>query len=53
MGPLKTCITQERGERKLTKEITKSNAGGGIATKKSNVTHSKKRGFTTSDVLFE
>ena len=52
MGPLKTCITQERGEGRLTKEVTKSDVGGEDATKKGDVTHSKKRDFS-SDVLFE
>ena len=52
MGPLKTCITQERGEGRLTKEVTKSDVGGGVAAKKSDVTHSKKQDFA-SDLLFE
>ena len=52
MGPLKTCVTQERGEGRLTKEVTKSDVGGGVAVRKSDVTHSKKRDFV-SDVLFE
>ena len=52
MGPLKTCVTQERGEGRLTKEVTKSDVGGEDATKKGDVTHSKKRDFS-SDVLLE
>ena len=35
MGPLKTCVTQERGEGRLTKEVTKSDVGGGVAAKNS------------------
>ena len=52
MGPLKTCVAQERGEGRLTKEVTKSDVEGGVAAKNSDVTHSKKRDFA-SDVLFE
>ena len=29
--PLKTCITQERGEERLTEKVTKSDLGGGVA----------------------
>ena len=43
MGPFKTYVTQEREEGKLTKNVTKSDAGGGFAAKKCDVTHSKKR----------
>ena len=52
MGPLKMCVTQERGEGRLTKEVRKSDVGGVVADKKSDVTHSKKRDCA-SDVLFE
>ena len=31
MGPFKTCIIQERGEGWLTKNVTKSDVGGGVA----------------------
>ena len=34
MGPLKTCVAQERREERLKKEITKSDVGGGVAAKK-------------------
>ena len=43
MGPFKTYVTQEREEGKLTKNVTKSDAGEGFAAKKCDVTHSKKR----------
>ena len=52
MGPSKTCVTQERGEGRLTEKVTKGDVGGGVAAKKSEVTHSKKQDFA-SDVLFE
>ena len=52
MGPFKTCITQERGEGRLTKKVTKSDVGGGVAAKKSDSPHSKKQNFAR-DVLFE
>ena len=51
MGALKTSVTQERDEMRLTKEVTKSDVGGGVVAKKSDVTHSKKQDFA-SDVLF-
>ena len=34
MGPFKTCVTQEREEGRLTKNVTKSEVGEGFATKK-------------------
>ena len=52
MGPFKTCVTQERNERRLTKNVTKSDVGEEFAAKKCDVNHSKKRNFA-SDVLFE
>ena len=45
MGPLKTYATQEREEEKLTEKVTKSDVGGGVAAKNSDVTHSKKTRF--------
>ena len=47
MGPWKTCVTQERKEGRLTKKVTKSDVGGGVAAKKSDVTHSKKPDFAS------
>ena len=38
MGPFKSCVTQERGEGRLTKKVTKSDAGGGFAAKKCDAT---------------
>ena len=49
---VKPRVTQERVELRLTKNITKRDAGGGVAAKKSDTTHLKKRDFG-SDVLFE
>ena len=51
MGPFKTCVTQEREEGRLIKNVTKSEVGEGYAAKKFDFTHSKKRDFA-SDVLF-
>ena len=53
MGPFKTCITQERGEGRLTKKVTKSDIGGGFAVKKCDTNHSKIPGDFASDFLFE
>ena len=52
MGSFKMCVTQERGEEKLTKKVTKSDLGGGFVAKKCDAANSKKRDFA-SDVLFE
>ena len=52
MGPLRTGVIQERGEGRLTKKVTKSDAKGGFAAKKGGITHSKKQNFA-SEVLFE
>ena len=51
MEPFKTCVTQERGERNLTKKVTKSDVGGGVTAKKIDTIHLKKRDFA-SDKLF-
>ena len=51
MGSFKTCVTQEREEGRLIKNVTKSEVGEGYAAKKFDFTHSKKRDFA-SDVLF-
>ena len=52
MKPFKTCVTQERVEGKLTKAVTKSDVGGGVAAKKKWCHPIKKRDFE-SEVLFE
>ena len=52
MGPFKTCVTQEREEGRLTKNVTKSDVMEEFAARKCDVTHSKKTDFP-SDVLFE
>ena len=39
-------------EGRLTKQVTKSDVGGGVTAKKIDITHLKKRDFA-SDVLFE
>ena len=52
IGTLKTCFTEERGEGRLTKKVTKSDVGGGFAAKKCDATHSKIQDFA-SDILFE
>ena len=52
MGPFKTCVTQERQEKRLTKNVTKSDVGEGFAAKHVVSLTQKKRDFT-SDVLFE
>ena len=52
MGPSKKCVTQERKEGRLTKNVTKSDIGEGFAAKKCDVTLPKKQDFA-SDVLFE
>ena len=46
------CVTQERGEGRLTEKVTKSDVGAGVKAKKSDATHSKKQDFA-SDVLIE
>ena len=45
MGSFKTCVTQERGEEKLTKKVTKNDVGGGFIAKKCDAAHSKKTRF--------
>ena len=45
MGSFKMCVTQERGEEKLTKKVTKSDLGGGFVAKKCDAAHSKKTRF--------
>ena len=45
MGPFKTCVTKEREERRVTKNVTKSDIGEGFAAKQCDVTHSKKARF--------
>ena len=45
MGPFKTCVTQEREEGRLTKNVTKSDFGEGFAARKCDVTQSKKTRF--------
>ena len=45
MGPFKTCVTQEREEKRLTKNVTKSDVGEGFAAKTCDATHSKKTRF--------
>ena len=52
MEPSKKCVTQERKEGRLTKNVTKKDIGEGFAAKKCDVTHLKKQDFA-SDVLFE
>ena len=52
MGPLRMCVIQERGEGRLTKNVTKSDARGGFAAKKGGIIHSKKQDFA-SEVLLE
>ena len=47
------CVTQEREEGRLTKNVTKSDLGEGFAAKKCDVTHLKKTRDFASDVLFE
>ena len=41
MKSLKMCVTQERGEGRLTKKVTKKYVGGGFAAKKWDAIHSK------------
>ena len=53
MRTFKTCVTQEREERRLTKKVTKSDVGEGFAAKNCDVTHSKKIRDFAGDVLFE
>ena len=46
------CVTQERGEARSTKKVTKNDVGGGFPYKKRDATHSQKRDFA-SDVIFD
>ena len=46
------CVTQERGEGRLTKKVAKNYVRGGFAAKKSDATHSKNPRDFASDVLF-
>ena len=43
--PFKMCVTQERGEGRSTKKVTKNDVGGGFPCKKCDATHSKKTRF--------
>ena len=42
MRSFKMYFTQERGEGRLTKKVTKNYVGGGFTAKKCDVTHSEK-----------
>ena len=41
MGSFKMCITQERGEGRLTKKVTKNYVGEGFTAKNCDAFHSK------------
>ena len=51
MGLFKMCVTQENGEGRLTKKVTKHYVGGGFAAKKCVATHSRKTRDFAIDVL--
>ena len=42
MRPFNTCVTQERGDERLTKKVTKSDVGGWVLNQKHVMALTKK-----------
>ena len=47
------CLTQERGEGRLTEKVTKSDVEGGLVTKIFDATQLKKKRNFANDVFFQ